>query len=116
MNSLKNKVQLIGNLGMNPEVKEFGNGKVMARFSLATSENYKNDDGRKVENTQWHNVVAWGKTAIIAKNYLAKGRPVAIEGRLVHRAYQDKDGNTKYISEIVINDMLLLRSGNKNAA
>lgn len=112
MYALKNKVQLIGNLGNAPEVKTLESGKKMARFSVATSENYRNARGEKVTETQWHNLVAWGKLAEIAEKYLSKGKEVAIEGKLINRSYNDKDGNKKYITEIQVNEMLLL--GNKS--
>lgn len=112
MYALKNKVQLIGNLGSAPEVKTLESGKKMARFSVATSENYRNARGEKVTETQWHNLVAWGKLAEIAEKYLSKGKEVAIEGKLINRSYNDKDGNKKYITEIQVNEMLLL--GNKS--
>ncbi len=108
MYALKNKVQLIGNLGNAPEVKTLESGKKMARFSVATSENYRNAKGEKVTETQWHNLVAWGKVAEIAEKYLAKGKEVAIEGKLISRSYNDKDGNKKYITEIQVNELLLL--------
>jgi single-strand DNA-binding protein len=108
MYALKNKVQLIGNLGNAPEVKTFESGKKMARFSVATSENYRNAKGEKVTETQWHNLVAWGKLAEIAEKFLSKGKEVAIEGKLVNRSYNDKDGNKKYITEIQVNELLLL--------
>jgi len=101
---MRNKVQLIGHLGMDPEMKTFDNNQ-MARFSIATNEKYK---GEQVENTQWHNVVAWGKTAEIAQKYLSKGREVAIEGKLETRQYDDKDGNKRYITQVVCNELLLL--------
>ena len=107
MNALKNRVQLIGHLGQNPEVKQT-NGGPLARFSLATTERYKNKQGERVEDTQWHNVVIWGNLAEIAEKYLQKGKEVALEGKLVHRSYEDKDGNKRYISEIVASDFLML--------
>ncbi len=107
---MQNKVQLIGNLGKDPEVKNLASGKIKANFSLATSENYKNSQGEKVTETQWHNIVAWGKIAEIAENYLQKGNKVAIEGKLVHRVYDDKDGNKKYITEVVANSVMMLDS------
>ena len=110
MNNLRNRVQLIGNLGMDPEIKEI-NGKSMAKFSLATSETYKNNEGNKITDTQWHNLVVWGNQVNIAQKYLKKGQEVAIEGKLVHRSFDGKDGNKKYISEIVVNEILLLRNG-----
>lgn len=108
MYALKNKVQLIGNLGNTPEVKTLESGKKMARFSVATSENYRNAKGEKVTETQWHNLVAWGKVAEIAEKFLFKGKEVAIEGKLVSRSYNDKEGNKKYITEVQVNELLLL--------
>lgn len=108
MYALKNKVQLIGNLGGNPEVRSLESGKKMARFSIATNEVYKNAKGEKVTETQWHNLVAWGKVAEIIEKFLVKGSEVAIEGKLVNRNYNDKDGNKKYITEIQVNELLLL--------
>ena len=108
MYALKNKVQLIGNLGMNPDVRTTENGKKWARFSMATSESYRNASGEKVTETQWHNIVAWGKVAEIAEKYLAKGSEVAIEGKLVSRSYNDKEGNKKYVTEVQINELLML--------
>jgi single-strand DNA-binding protein len=108
MNNLKNKVQLIGNLGMNPEIKNLESGKKLAKFSIATNESYKNAKGEKIEDTQWHNLIAWGKTADIIEKYLKKGNEIAIEGKLVNRNYDDKDGNKRYITEIVINELLML--------
>ncbi len=108
MYALKNKVQLIGNLGNAPEVKTLESGKKMARFSVATSENYRNAKGEKVTETQWHNLVAWGKVAEIAEKFLSKGKEVAIEGKLISRSYNDKEGNKKYITEIQVNELLLL--------
>lgn len=108
MYALKNKVQLIGNLGNAPEIKTLEAGKKMARFSMATSESYRNAKGEKVADTQWHNLVAWGKVAEIAEKYLTKGKEVVIEGKLVNRSYNDKDGNKKYITEVVVNELLLI--------
>ena len=108
MNALKNRVQLIGNLGKDPEVKNLTSGKMKASFSMATSESYKNANGEKVDDTQWHNIVAWGKTAEIAENYLQKGNKIAIEGRLIHRVYEDKEGQKKYITEVVASNLLML--------
>ena len=108
MYALKNKVQLIGNLGADPDIKNLESGKKLVRFSLATSENYRNAKGEKVTETQWHNVVAWGKVAEIAEKYLKKGSEVAIEGKLINRNYNDKDGNKKYITEVVVNEVLLM--------
>jgi single-strand DNA-binding protein len=110
MNSLKNRVNLIGNLGQDPEIKSLENGKKLTRFTLATSEEFKNSDGQKVKETTWHNIVAWNGLADVAGRYLKKGGQVAVEGRIVYRSYEDKNGATKYITEIVINEMLMLRS------
>ena len=108
MNNLKNKVNLIGNLGMDPEVKIFDSGKKKVRLSLATSENYKNSKGDKVEQTQWHNLILWGKPADIAEKYLQKGSELAIEGRLTYRSYEDSNGDKKFITEILVNDLVML--------
>ena len=110
MNNLRNKVQLIGNLGSNPEVINLEAGKKLAKFSIATNESYKNAQGEQVKDTQWHNVVAWGKTAEIIEKYLQKGNEIAIEGKLVNRSYDDKDGNKRYITEVVVNELLMLGS------
>jgi len=112
MTSLKNTVQLIGRLGMDPEVKTFDSGKKKASFSLATNESYYNNEGEKVEDTQWHNIVVWGKRIEVVESYLKKGSEVAIEGKLVNRSYE-KDGVTKYITEINLNEVLML--GKKEA-
>lgn len=108
MNNLKNRVQLIGNLGKDPEVKHLDNGKVVAKFSLATSESYKNKQGEKVTDVQWHNVVAWGKQAEIVEKYFEKGKEIALDGKLLHRSYEDKDGQMRYFTEIQVNDFLML--------
>ena len=108
MYALKNKVQLIGNLGNAPEVKTLESGKKMARFSVATSESYRNAKGEKVTDTQWHNLIAWGKVADIVEKFLTKGKEVAIEGKLINRSYNDKDGNKKYVTEIQVNELLML--------
>ncbi|MFN0728678.1 single-stranded DNA-binding protein [Polaribacter gochangensis] len=108
MSTLRNKVQLIGNLGNNPEIITLESGKKLAKMSIATNETYKNAQGEKVTDTQWHNVVAWNKTAEIIEKYLQKGSEVAIEGKLTSRSYEDKDGTKKYITEIVCNEMLML--------
>lgn len=111
MYALKNKVQLIGHMGGNPEVKTTENGKKLARFSIATNESYRNVKGEKVTETIWHNLIAWGKVAEIAEKYLSKGSEVAIEGKLVSRSYEDKEGTKKYVTEVQVNELLLL--GNK---
>ena len=111
MKSLRNSVQLIGRLGKDPEVKEFTKSK-KASFTIATTDSYKNQKGEKVEDTQWHNIVIWGKLANIAEKYLKKGQEVAVEGKLVHRAYETTSGEKRYITEINVNDLVML--GNKN--
>jgi single-strand DNA-binding protein len=115
MFALKNKVQLIGNLGNTPEIKTLETGKKMARFSVATNEVYRNANGEKITDTQWHNLVVWGKMAEIAEKYLAKGREVLIEGKIVNRSYNDKEGQKKYVTEIQVNELLLL-GGRSNEA
>lgn len=107
MKSLRNSVQLIGNLGKDPEVKTFGDKK-KASFSIATTDSYKNQNGEKVQDTQWHNVVMWGGLATIAEKYLKKGNQVAIEGKLVHRVYENGTGEKKFITEISANDLVML--------
>ena len=108
MKNLRNNVQLIGNLGMNPEVKTLESGSTVAKFSIATSDRYKNNKGEQVEETTWHNVVAWGKTAEIAEKYLKKGSQVAVDGKLTNRSYEAKDKTKRYVTEILINEILLL--------
>lgn len=107
MYALKNKVQLIGHLGNAPEIKTIESGKKLARFSIATNETYRNAKGERVTETQWHSLVAWGKVADIAEKYLNKGKEVAIEGKLINRSYNDKEGNKKYITEIQVNEILM---------
>jgi single-strand DNA-binding protein len=109
MNTLRNKVQLIGNLGQNPEIRTFENGKAVAHFSLATTDSYRDSSGKKITETQWHNLVAWGNLAKIVEKYLIKGSEVAVEGKLTHRVYDDKDGKKRYFTEIVMSDMVMLR-------
>lgn len=116
MKNLRNKVQLIGRLGANPEVKQVKNGTALANMSLATSEVYRDNKGEKVTETQWHRVVVWGKKAETADKYLQKGDEIAVEGKLVNRSYEDKDGNKKYISEIVANDLLFIKTKGEKSA
>ncbi|MEJ2112591.1 MAG: single-stranded DNA-binding protein [Flavobacteriaceae bacterium] len=108
MSTLRNKVQLIGNLGNDPEIINLESGKTLVKFAIATNESYKNANGEKVTDTQWHNVVAWGKTATIAEKYLMKGKEVAIEGKLTSRSYETKEGDKRYITEIVVQELLML--------
>lgn len=107
MKSLRNSVQLIGNLGKDPELKTFDKSK-KASFSVATTDQYKNAKGEMVKDTQWHNVVIWGKLADVAGKYLKKGSQVAVEGKLVHRAYESSKGEKKYYTEVNVNDLVLL--------
>jgi single-strand DNA-binding protein len=108
MNALKNRVQLIGNLGSNPEVKKFDSGKVLARLNIATSDKYKDESGKYVTDTQWHHVTVWGNLATMAEKYLKKGSEVAIEGKLVYRNFENKEGKKQYITEIIAQEVLLL--------
>lgn len=108
MNAMKNKVQLIGHVGQTPEVKTLDGGKKLANITIATNEVYYKDNGDKVEQTEWHRITAWGKVAEIIEKYVTKGKEIAIEGRLTHRSYDDKDGNKRYITEVIANDILLL--------
>jgi single-strand DNA-binding protein len=112
MNGLRNSVRLIGHIGANPETKELEGGKKVSRFTLATDEIYKNAKGEKVKDTVWHNIVMWGKTASIAEKYLEKGAEIAIEGKLTNRSYTSKEGEKKYITEIIVGELLML--GKKN--
>ena len=114
MNKLRNSVNLIGNLGMDPEIKLLESGKKLARFSVATSELYRNAEGEQIKDTQWHQVIAWGGNATIAEKFLKKGREVALNGRLSHRSYEDKNGNTRYLTEVIVNEIVLLNNGQKN--
>ena len=116
MNTLKNKVQLIGNLGFDPEVREIAKGRKVARISVATNDSYRNASGERVTDTQWHTVVAWGQTAEMVERLLRKGSPVMLEGRLVHRSYEAKDGSKRYITEVVMNNFQLLPGQRDEAA
>lgn len=108
MNGIKNNVMLIGNLGQDPELKQLQNGTWVARLSLATNETYKNQKGEKVTSTQWHKLVAWGKTAEMMNNLLKKGKEVAVRGKLTYRDYEDKEGVKRYVSEILVNEFAML--------
>jgi len=107
MTTLRNRVQLVGNLGMNPEIVNFESGKKIAKFTVATNESFSDGKGKVTTNTQWHNVVAWGKQAEVAEKYLQKGKEVALEGRLTYRQYEDKNKQTKYITEIVLSSFIV---------
>ncbi|GAA4308880.1 single-stranded DNA-binding protein [Pontixanthobacter gangjinensis] len=108
MSTLRNTVQLIGHVGNEPEIINLESGKKLAKFSVATNESYKNAKGEKITDTQWHNIVAWGKTAELIENYVPKGKEVGIEGKLTSRSYEDKEGIKRYITEVVCNEILLL--------
>jgi len=110
MSTLKNQVQLIGNVGQEPTITNLENGKKVARFSIATNENYKNEKGEKVQNTDWHTVVAWGKIAEIVEKYVGKGKEIGITGKLRTRTYTTDDGNQRYVTEVEAREILLLGS------
>ena len=108
MSALKNKVQLIGNVGQEPTITNLESGKKVVRFSLATNEHYKDAKGEKQTDTNWHNLVAWGKNAEIIEKYVAKGKEIAIEGKLTSRSYEDNDNVKRYVTEVVVSEILLL--------
>ena len=105
---MKNRVQLIGNVGNDPEIKTLENGRKLAHITIATNDYYKNEKGERVEQTEWHRVTAWGKTAELIEKYVVKGKEIAVEGKLTHRSYDDKNGEKRYITEVVVNEILLL--------
>ncbi|MFN2262085.1 MAG: single-stranded DNA-binding protein [Psychroflexus sp.] len=107
MSTLKNSVQLMGNVGQTPEVINLESGKKLVKFSLATNEYYNNNEGEKVTNTYWHNIVAWGKTAEIIEKYVDKGREIIVQGKLTPRSYEDKNGEKRYITEVNCNEVVL---------
>lgn len=107
MNALRNKVQLIGNLGSDPEIVKLESGRKLAKFSMATNENYKNKQGERVTDTQWHNIVAWGKTAEIAEKYLEKGKEVLVSGKLTTRNYESQEGQKRYVTEVLANEFVM---------
>ena len=108
MSTLKNTVRLIGNLGFDPEVREVAKGRKVARMTVATNDSYRNASGEFVTDTQWHTVVAWGATAAQVEKLLRKGSPINLEGRLVHRSYEAKDGIKRYVTEVVLNGFQVL--------
>ncbi|WP_435578755.1 single-stranded DNA-binding protein [Gilvibacter sp.] len=108
MNALRNKVQLIGRLGQDPEVLTFDDGGKMAKFSMATDDSYKDKQGQKIERTQWHNIIVRGGLVNIVENYISKGQEIAVEGKLSNRSWDDKDGNKRYTTEVMVNELLLL--------
>jgi single-strand DNA-binding protein len=113
MNTLRNKVQLIGRLGQDPEIKTLESGKKVAHFSLATRESYRSADGTKTDGTTWHSIVAWNGMAELTSKYLRKGKEVCIEGRINYHSYTDKNGVQRNVTDIVVSDMVLLGSGAK---
>jgi len=110
-----NKVILVGNVGKDPEVRYLENGVAVAKFPLATSDNYKNKSGERVSNTEWHNIVAWRGLAEIAEKYVKKGNQLFIEGKLVSRSWDDKEGNKRYITEVIVNNMQMLDKRNQSS-
>jgi single-strand DNA-binding protein len=108
MTALRNSVRLIGHLGDNPKLRKLDSEKSVANFSVATNESYRDNNGNKMSETTWHKLVAWGKQAEVAEKYLKKGTEVAIEGKLTNHSYEDKNGETHYVSEIVVNEILVL--------
>jgi single-strand DNA-binding protein len=112
MNALKNKVQLIGHVGQEPEIKILEGGKKLAKFSIATNDVYYNENKEKVTDTQWHNITAFGKVAEIIESFVTKGKEIALEGKLTHRSYDDKDGVKRTYTEVIANELLLLGSKN----
>jgi len=110
MRNINNSVQLIGNLGMNPEIKSLESGKTMAKLSIATSDSYISKDGEIIKTTQWHNIIAWNKQAELAEKYLSKGQQVCVAGKLNNRSYEDKDGNKQYITEVIVDNFMFLRN------
>ena len=103
-----NRVHLIGNTGKDPEIRTTGSGKKVASFSLATSESYKDHSGQKVTETQWHNIKAWGNLAEVAEKYIRKGQLLYVEGKVTYSSYDDKDGNKKYVTEIIASNFQML--------
>ena len=116
MSTIRNHVQLIGNLGEDPKVTIFESGKKVAHFSLATNEYYKNEKGEKTQNTEWHSVVAWGRPAEIIEKYARKGNEIGIAGKLKTRTYTSDDGNQRYVTEVEAKEILLLGTNNRNDA
>ena len=105
---MKNSVQLIGHVGQEPEIKNLEGGKKLVNINIAKNEVYYRENGDKVEQTQWHRITAWGKTAEIIERFVTKGKEIAIEGKLTHRSYDDKNGEKRFITEVVANEILLI--------
>jgi len=110
-----NKAILIGNLGVDPELRYTPSGRAVATFRLATTERWTGQDGQSNERTIWHNIVVWGKQAETVKEYLSKGRQVYVEGRIINRSYDDKEGNKRYVSEIVAQNVQFLGARGETA-
>lgn len=110
MSNMRNRVQLIGNPGADPEIKNLEKGNKLAKFSLATNESYKNQQGERVTETQWHNIIAWGKTAELVEKFVRKGKEVGVEGKLVTRSYENAQKEKQYVTEVVLSELVLLGS------
>lgn len=108
MNKIQNRVKFIGHLGADPEIRSLESGRKVANFRIATNSVYTNEKGERKEDTQWHPIVAWGKLAEISEEHLTKGKKVAIEGKLVHRTYETKDGDKRYVTEILCDELMML--------
>ena len=115
MKTLRNKVSLVGNLGMDPKVTELEGGRKRVRFTLATNDTYRNAQGEKIVDTQWHNIVAWSNNAVFAEKYLKKGMEVMVDGRLTYRNYEEK-GEKRYITEVVTDSILILKGNRQQTA
>jgi single-strand DNA-binding protein len=116
MKNMRNSVRLVGNVGIEPRITNFENGRKKASLVMATNERYKNAQGELVTETQWHNLVAWGREASIIEKFVEKGKELAVEGKLVHRNFTDKEGNTRYMTEVVLSELLLVNPTRKVAA
>lgn len=108
MNTLRNKVQLIGRLGQEPEIITFKDGNKMAKFSMATDDSYKDNQGNKIERAYWHNIVIKGGLVKVVEEYVKKGQEIAVEGKLTNRSYDTKEGEKRYVTEIMVNELLLM--------
>ncbi|MBN1766872.1 MAG: single-stranded DNA-binding protein [Prolixibacteraceae bacterium] len=115
MTTLRNRVQLVGNLGIDPEIVKFESGKKLAKFTLATNETYTDAKGNKTTDTQWHNIVAWGKQADLVEQHLKKGNNATIEGKLTYRQYEDKNKQKHYITEILLSSFILSKIERESA-
>jgi len=114
MKSLRNQVQLIGRLGTEPELIKFDSGNQKTNFSMATNESYKNKNGEKLEETQWHQIIVWNAMAAYVQKYFSKGDEVMIQGKITNRSYEDKEGVTRYVCEIVAHEIMILRKAQKS--